>query len=87
MTKAKVYRFRRYDIAIDDYRYSTRMATKEFINRIGAEIIPGSETEIDTNLLSEGMTQKDFDPNRKPLTPEDIARENAAARPTIYPDS
>lgn len=62
MPKSKVYRYRRYDISIDDYRYSTRMATREHIDRIEAEIIPGTEAEIDDHHLTDGWTKKDFDP-------------------------
>src|ERR1700760_3623770 len=33
------YRYRIYDASEDEYRYSTRLATKEQIERIGGEIV------------------------------------------------
>ena len=36
MSKEHVYKYRKYDIAIDDYVYSTRYATMTQINRIGS---------------------------------------------------
>lgn len=63
----KVYRFRVYDAAIDDYRYSTRMATQKRVDKIdGAERIEGTEAEIDAALLIDELewTAKNFDPNK-----------------------
>lgn len=87
MTKVRVHRYRRYDIAIDDYRVSTRMATKEHIDRIGAEVIDGTEAEIDSSLLIDGWTNKDFDPKRPIQSAEDQARERAAAEPRTFEDT
>jgi hypothetical protein len=56
------YRYKVYDITIDDYRYSTRMATRGHIARIGGVLIEGSEIELDDSLLLEGWTEKNFDP-------------------------
>jgi hypothetical protein len=56
------YRYKVYDITIDDYRYSTRMATRGHIARIGGVLIEGSEIELDESLLLEGWTEKNFDP-------------------------
>jgi hypothetical protein len=60
----KVYRYRVYDITIDDFHYSTRMATKERIERISGERIERTETNIDADLLADGWTEKNFDPGR-----------------------
>jgi hypothetical protein len=58
----RAYRYKVYDITIDDYRYSSRMATREHIARIGGVPIAGTEAEIDSDLLPEGWTAKNFDP-------------------------
>jgi hypothetical protein len=62
MAKVRVYRYRKYNVLSDDYVVSTRMATKVKIDQIRAEIIPGTEIEIDGGLLTEGWTKKNFDP-------------------------
>jgi hypothetical protein len=63
MPKVTVYRYRRYDPAIDDYRISSRMATRRHIERIDGEIIPGTEAHVDSSHLeSDGWTKKNFDP-------------------------
>jgi len=62
----KVYRYRKYDITIDDYCYSTRMGTQQWIDRIQAERIEGTEAEIDEKLVTpEGYTAKDFEPQNR----------------------
>jgi hypothetical protein len=59
--RVKVYRFRLYDIASEDFKISRRMATPACIRRIHAEIIKRSELEIDKRYLnSEGMTEIGF---------------------------
>jgi hypothetical protein len=83
----KVYKYRVYDITIDDYRLSTRMATKEHIARIGGDLIPGTEREIDPVLLRDGWTEKNFDPDRPIQTPEQRRREEAAAATPTFEDS
>lgn len=60
----KVWRYRKYDITIDDYRYSTRMATQEWIDRIEANRIEGTEADIDPKHLTDGHTEKNFDPTK-----------------------
>jgi hypothetical protein len=61
MAEEACYRYRIYDITIDDYRYSTRYATNHKINRIHAEpVYPG--VRIDEKYLTEGWTDKNFDP-------------------------
>lgn len=60
----KVWRYRKYDISIDDYRYSTRMATQEWIDRIEANRIEGTEADIDAKHLTDGHTEKNFDPTK-----------------------
>jgi predicted RNA-binding protein len=45
--RVKVYRFRLYDIASEDFKISARMATHTCIRRIHAELIRSTELEID----------------------------------------
>ena len=62
MGKAKIYKFKKYDINSDRYVVSRRMATREAIERIeGAVTIPETEIEIDNSHLNgDGMTDIDF---------------------------
>ena len=54
----KVYRFRLYDIASEDFKISARMATHACIKRIGAELIHRTGLEIDKkDLDAGGMTE------------------------------
>jgi hypothetical protein len=48
----KVYRFRLYDIASEDFKISARMATPACIRRIHGEIIKRTELEIDKQFLN-----------------------------------
>jgi hypothetical protein len=57
-----VHRYRVYDISRDDYVVSTRMATAEKIAKIGGEIIPGTEFSIDADGITDGWTEKNFEP-------------------------
>lgn len=43
----KVYRFQKYDIRSDDMVESTRMATAEKIKRLAANIVGGSERDVE----------------------------------------
>jgi hypothetical protein len=55
--RAKVYRFRQYDIAADQFRLSARMATPTCIRRIHAQLIRSTEPKIDRRHLdNDGMT-------------------------------
>jgi hypothetical protein len=59
--RVKVYRFRLYDIASEDFKISARMATPACIRRIHAEIIKRTELEIDKQYVnSDGMTEIGF---------------------------
>ena len=65
MVKVKVYRFRTYDTAKDDWFVSSRMATREKIESSKVlDIVPNSETEIDASELvpGEGWTERNFKP-------------------------
>lgn len=62
MSKETVYKYRKYNIATDDYVYSTRYATMTQINRIEAEPIYDTGTIIDSRHLTDGWTKKNFDP-------------------------
>ena len=56
MAKVKVYRFRTYDAAKDDWFVSTRMATREAIESSKTlELVPGTEAEIDSIRLSRAL--------------------------------
>jgi hypothetical protein len=56
--KVKVYRFRKYDIASDDFIISRRLATHACIRRIHAELIRSTELEVDKkDLTADGMTE------------------------------
>lgn len=56
--KIKVYRFRQYDIAADEFKLSSRMATLACIRRLNAQLIRSSELEIEKRLLdTDGMTE------------------------------
>lgn len=55
------YRYRKYDMDLDDYRCSTRYATIVKINRIAAEPIYPA-VKISKTYLADGWTKKDFDP-------------------------
>jgi hypothetical protein len=76
-----------YDMRTDAYITSRRMATLEKIARIGAEAVPGTERAIDAALVDDGLTEKDFDPDRRPQTPQEREREEAAAAPLVFEDS
>ena len=53
----KVFRFRLYDIAAEEFRLSARMATQACIRRINAQLIRSTELEIEKCCLdADGMT-------------------------------
>jgi hypothetical protein len=65
MAMVKVYRFKVYNITIDESPVSTRMATQERINKIdNATRIEGTGVEIDESLLTNGQTATNFDPGK-----------------------
>jgi hypothetical protein len=64
MPKKQVYKYRKYDNSIDDYVYSTRYATMTKINRIEAEPVYGTGIHLDGKYLTDGWTEKNFDPKR-----------------------
>ena len=56
--RVKVYRFRLYDVASEDFKISRRLATPACIKRIRAELIHRTELEIDKKDLNvDGMTE------------------------------
>jgi hypothetical protein len=55
-----VYRYRKHDINSDDYVYSTRMATRQKIEQIRADVLEDTEAEIDSSLAPDGWTEKNF---------------------------
>ena len=60
--RVKVYHFRLYDVASEDFKISNRMATPACIRRIRGEIIKRTEPEIDKQYVnSDGMTVVGFD--------------------------
>lgn len=65
MGKTTVHRWRRYDIASDEYVTSRRYGSQEAIDRVGGEIIPESSVEIDDIELDPdfpGMTTRSYSP-------------------------
>jgi hypothetical protein len=64
MASVRVYRFSAYDSAMNDMVVSTRMATRQTIERLKVEgIVPATEAEIDSSLLDgNGMTARNFFP-------------------------
>jgi hypothetical protein len=56
-----VYRYKVYDVTIDDYRRSTRMATTAAIEMLGGIALPETGFEVYADFVSEdGWTEKDF---------------------------
>jgi hypothetical protein len=65
MPKIKVHRFRTYDAANDDWFISTRMATREMIEKSKVlELIPYTEAEVDSKWIIDGYTDRHFDPKK-----------------------
>jgi hypothetical protein len=67
MGTVKVYQFRIYDVANDDFRKLRRWATREAIELVKNTILEGTEVLVDADVLGpevEGMTERDFDPHR-----------------------
>ena len=62
----KVYKFRLYDIASEQFKTSARMATHTCIKRINARPIKGTEREVDKEEVdSDGMTTIGFETLRR----------------------
>jgi hypothetical protein len=56
-----VYRYKVYDVTIDDFRHSTRMATTAAIALLGGVALPETGFEVYADFVSEdGWTEKDF---------------------------
>ena len=61
MMKVKVYRFKSYDVVSGEYVVSLRLATRSTIQRINAEIIETTETDVyASDIDSDGFTTIDF---------------------------
>jgi hypothetical protein len=61
MMKVKVYRFKSFDIVSGEYVVSLRLATRSTIQRINAEIIETTETDVyASDIDSDGFTTIDF---------------------------
>jgi hypothetical protein len=61
MMKVKVYRFKCFDGVTGDHVISIRMATRSTIERINAEIIESTETEVyPSDVDSGGFSTIDF---------------------------
>jgi len=64
MEKIKIYRFKKYDIISDNNITSRRMATKEAIEKICAELLPETAIEVNLDIVDDdGMTIIDFTHN------------------------
>ena len=65
MSTVRIHRFRLYDISSDSFRQSRRWATRDIVERLGGDIVPGLVAEVDASVVSsdiEGMTKPDYDP-------------------------
>lgn len=63
MPKVRVYQCRKHDDENDPRQIRTRLATREQIERIGAEVIEESLAELDSAFLTpEDWTDKGFVP-------------------------
>jgi len=65
MSTVRIHRFRLYDINSDAFRVSRRWATRDIIEKLGGDIVPGHVVEVDASTVSsdiEGMTVPDYDP-------------------------
>jgi hypothetical protein len=61
MRKVKVYRFKSFDVVSGEYVVSLRLATRSTIQRINAEIIETTETDVyASDIDSDGFTTIDF---------------------------
>ena len=61
MMKVKVYRFKSFDIVSGEYVVSLRLATRSTIQRINAEIIETTETDVyASDIDADGFTTIDF---------------------------
>lgn len=60
MANTVAYRYRIYDASEDEYRYSTRLATKEQIERIGGEIVGRGISMDPADLLPDGWTERNY---------------------------
>lgn len=67
MAKVTVYKVRFYDMQSDEFQLSRRMATRSGADRMRAEIIEDTATEIDSSQLEEGYewTPRDFNPHAR----------------------
>jgi hypothetical protein len=65
----KVYQFKRWSIRTGTYRVSPKMATAESIEKARGVIIDGTEAEVEHAMVdTEGMTRRDFIPQRGGVT-------------------
>lgn len=62
----QVFQFQMYDIRSDEFQTSSRWATKDFIDRIGARMTDASTRVATDSLSQEGLTERDFEPNPRP---------------------
>jgi uncharacterized protein with FMN-binding domain len=66
MSKVTIYRFKLYNITIDESRESRRWATLEAIERIHGEVLKDTATQVDASAVATdeaGMTVVGFDPH------------------------
>lgn len=64
MTQVTVYKVRMYDISTDEWTVSRRYATERGAEKMGAEIIAGSDLKVDVSDLEPGeeWTPRNFTP-------------------------
>lgn len=59
-----IFRFKRYDISSDEFQHSRRWATRDAIERIGAEVLDDHGVDVDPSVLNgDGMTERNFNPH------------------------
>lgn len=80
--RVKVYRFRLYDIASNDFNVSARMATHAFIKRVSGKLIRSTELEIEKKNVNADETISFF------FREEQLASQptSRSPLPTLAPD-
>ncbi len=64
--KAQVFEFQMYDIRTDEFQTSSRWATREFVEKVGARMTGRTASVVAESLSTEGLTERDFNPNPRP---------------------
>ena len=68
MSKAIIYRFRKYDISTDAIQTSRRWGTREGIESVEGKVIEDTATEVNATVVQSdipGLTERNFQPKRR----------------------